>query len=242
MSKVRTVPRTRRETFHRQVSKGATGKLCLPVYRETKLAHNASMLPEMQTYRKRRKSFNDPGHAHELTFSCYQRWPLLGKDRTRQWLIDALGNSRRRWNLELWAYVIMPEHVHILLCPREASYDMALILKAIKQPVSRNAVRYLRRHAPDWLTKLRVTLPSGRVQHRFWQPGGGYDRNIVHEKTAWACVGYIHDNPVRRGLVGLPTDWPWSSARWYEGMDDVVLSMDNCPPSPPMAGPRHRRV
>jgi putative transposase len=197
------------------------------------------MQPRKPIHRKRRKSFNDPGHAHELTFSCYRRWPMLGKDRARAWLIDALANSRRRWNIELWAYVIMPEHVHVLLCPREECYDMALILKALKQPVSRNAVRYLRRHAPDWLAKLRVTQPSGRVQHHFWQPGGGYDRNIVHDKTAWACVDYIHDNPVRRGLVDSSTQWPWSSARWYAGLEGIKLPMDECPPSPPKAGSGH---
>jgi putative transposase len=67
----------------------------------------------------------------------------------------------------------------------------------------------------------------------FWQPGGGYDRNIDNAKVAWASVHYIHANPVRRGLVAHPTDWEWSSARWYAESEDVVLAMDACPPDPP---------
>jgi len=64
----------------------------------------------------------------------------------------------------------------------------------------------------------------------FWQPGGGYDRNIRKAKTAWASVAYIHDNPVRRGLVRRPEDWEWSSAKWYAGQQTVKLAMDACPP------------
>ena len=63
--------------------------------------------------RKRRISYDEPGHAHELTFSCYGRLPLLSKDRTRLWLIEALDVARQRWAFELWAYVIMPEHAHM---------------------------------------------------------------------------------------------------------------------------------
>lgn len=153
------------------------------------------------TVRKLRGSHNDPGQAHELTFSCYHGLPLLGKDRTRQWFVDALDQARRKLDLELWAYVIMPEHAHVLLLPRTTDYEVGRILKAIKQPVGQRAIRSLRTDAPEHLAKLRVNRTSGRVEHRFWQQGGGYDRNMHDARTAWASVNYLHDNPVRRGLV-----------------------------------------
>lgn len=181
------------------------------------------------TVTKFRKAFNDRGHANELTFGCHQRLPLLGKDRSRQWFVEALDFARRRWRFELWAYVIMPEHVHILLYPTSAHYDISLILKSIKLSVSRKAMMFLKEQAPQWLERLKVVWPGGRTEHRFWQQGGGYDRNILNEKVAWASINYIHENPVRRGLVESRTEWRWSSARWYEGMDDVVLPMDNIP-------------
>ncbi len=179
---------------------------------------------------KRRHSFNDPGHAHELTFSCVHRWPLLRKDRTRKWFVEALDLARRRWNLELWAYVVMPEHAHVLLLPRSPSYRIEAILKTVKQSVARKAVGHLRLNAPRWLDRLKVTWPTGRVEYRFWQQGGGYDRNMLKTRTAWESVDYIHNNPVRRGLASCPTEWIWSSARWYAGDDNVVLAMDACPP------------
>ena len=101
-------------------------------------------------HRKLRRSWNEPGHAHELTFSCYRRWPLLSKDLTRSWFVEALDRARQRWNLALWAYVIMPEHAHVLLHPRDPAYEISSILKSSKQPVSQRAMAYLRRHNPWW--------------------------------------------------------------------------------------------
>ena len=90
-------------------------------------------------HRKLRRSWNEPGHAHELTFSCYRRSPLLSKDLPRSWFIAALDRARHRWNFALWAYVIMPEHAHVLLYPRQPGYQISSILKSIKQPVSQHA-------------------------------------------------------------------------------------------------------
>jgi len=183
-------------------------------------------------HRKLRRAWNEPGHVHELTFSCHKRWPLLANERTRGWFIEALDQARRRWDFALWAYVIMPEHVHLLICPRNSAYDISTILKAIKQPVSQRAAAFLRDHNPQWLKRLRVNRPNGRIEYRFWQQGGGYDRNVIHEATAGTCVEYLHANPVRRELCATPTDWYWSSARWYAGLAGVTLVMDEPPPWP----------
>jgi putative transposase len=193
--------------------------------------------------RKFRRSSGEPAEAHELTFSCYHGLPLLSKDRSRQWVIDALARARTTLDFELPAYVIMPEHVHALLLTNSEKYDVATILKCIKQPVAQRAVSYVRKNAPEWLNWLRVPGSDKSVVHRFWQQGGGYDRSVVTPRTAWASVEYIHANPVRRGLVDTPTDWVWSSARWYAGLDDVKLEMDECPPDvvQGLGGTSHRR-
>src|SRR5262249_17301291 len=59
----------------------------------------------------------------------------------------------------------------------------------------------------------------GRVERLFWQSGGGFVRNIVEPRTLMAMIDCIHMNPVRRGLVERPTDWKWSSAGWYAGVN-----------------------
>jgi putative transposase len=183
------------------------------------------------TVRKTRRTINQPGHAHELTFSCHDRLPLLSKDRSRQWLIDSLRTARQRHGFSLWAYVIMPEHVHVLLLPADTS-TIESILQSIKLGVSRRAMSFLRTHDAGWMQRLKVVRPSGEAEYRFWEQGGGYDRNIIEPATAWNAVDYIHHNPVRRGLARSITDWPWSSARWYKGLSDVLLPMDGTPPDP----------
>ena len=123
------------------------------------------------------------------------------------------------------AYVIMPEHVHLLVCPGDAPEEMSAFLQGVKEPVARQAIRHLKDHAPEWLA--RVTVQEGRrVRHRFWQPGGGYDRNSTSIEALRAMIDTIHANPVRRGLVVRVEEWQWSSARWYAGLRPVKLEMD----------------
>lgn len=176
-------------------------------------------------FRKLRRAADIPGHAHELTFSCYQRFQFLSKDRTREWFVDALENARRELAFDLWAYVIMPEHVHVLVYPRGNDALAGAIRGAIKEPVARTAIKYLEENAPKWIP--RITVREGkRVRRRFWQAGGGYDRNGIKIETVHAMIDYIHNNPVRRGLVAKATDWEWSSARWYADVSPVRIEMD----------------
>src|SRR5690606_13692612 len=82
----------------------------------------------------RPRAYNDPGHAHELTFSCYHRIPFLSKDRTCQWLADQICEAKQELNYAVWAYVFMPDHVHLVVCPRDPLYNDSDFLKRIKEP------------------------------------------------------------------------------------------------------------
>jgi putative transposase len=163
-----------------------------------------------------RKAINTPGHAHELTFSCYQRFPFLKAERTCQWLADAIDAARAKHSFDLWAFVFMPEHVHLIVRPREAEYAMPRIVAGIKLPVARRAIHFLEETKSPWLEK--ITRQRGQHTDRlFWQSGGGYDRNITCGKTLLQMIDYLHNNPVRRGLVERAADWKWSSAAGFEG-------------------------
>src|SRR5215207_7980874 len=93
--------------------------------------------------RKRVRHFDLPGDAHFLTFSCFHRMPLLSKDRTRKWLVEAIGNARTKHSFDLWAWVIMPEHVHLLIYPRVIDCKVSEVLADIKRPVAQSAIAYL---------------------------------------------------------------------------------------------------
>src|SRR5438094_609784 len=144
---------------------------------------------------RRRPVFNEFGHAHELTFSCHRRFQFLKAERTCLWLADALDQARKELDFDVWAYVFMPEHVHLVVYPRTANHDIPMILKAIKEPVGRNAIKYVRAEAPEWLP--RIAMQHGRrTEYRFWEAGGGYDRNITNPKTLKSMIDYLHNNPV----------------------------------------------
>jgi putative transposase len=176
-------------------------------------------------FEKRRKRYNEPHQPRELTFSCYQRIPFFSCERTCEWLIQSLEKARKKFGFQLWAYVIMPDHLHLLVNPLDAADDMSEFLQAIKEPVARKAINYLKANSPEWLA--RITVHEGqRVRHRFWQPGGGYDRNITSSETLRAMIEYIHANPLRRGLVTSIEDYEYSSARWYAGIRPVKIEMD----------------
>ena len=169
--------------------------------------------------------YNDPGHAHFLTFSCFHRRQFLTNHRIRTWLVQAVDAARQEHDFALWAYVFMPEHVHLIVSPRTAPYDIRPILQRIKEPVGRRAVKYLKMEAPEWLPKITVQHGQ-RTAHRFWQPGGGYDRNVFKPSTLHAMIDYIHANPIRRGLVAHAEDWKWSSAGWYMDRSPNSLKPD----------------
>jgi putative transposase len=138
-------------------------------------------------------------------------------------------NPVSKLDFDLWAFVFMPEHAHLVVHPRRAEYAVSAILQGIKEPVAREGMAYIRAHAPDWLSRLAVTS-GGRIRHRFWQAGGGYDRNIIQPATLLATIDYVHMNPIRRNLAERPEHWKWSSAAWFAGVGDSPIPLDRIPP------------
>jgi hypothetical protein len=108
----------------------------------------------------------------------------------------------------------MPEHVHLVVFSESTTMDA--FLKRLKGPFSQWALRRCANANDAMLT--RVQTPDG---HRFWQAGGGYDRNVIGDELL-EKIRYCHANPVTRALVSRSVDWPWSSARRYESRADAI--------------------
>jgi putative transposase len=162
-------------------------------------------------HRKRNKKYNVPGHAHFLTFSCYGRTALLTNDMWREWLAASIRKKCDQYEIALWAYVFMPEHIHLLLKPRHETYDLAEFEQSAKLSWTRKMITHLSRSRSPLLEKLRVN-----EGYKIWQEGGGHDLNIWTMKKAIEKAQYCHNNPVKRRLVKSPELWRWSSYRWLE--------------------------
>ncbi len=175
--------------------------------------------------RVHRQSRDIDWDVHCLTFSTFRRQPFFPGQHAADWFLRALTAGRQRCLFHLFAYVVMPEHVHLVLQPLPR-VKMRTILWHLKRPVTAEALAWLRDRSPGFITRMADVQPSGKITHRFWQRGGGYDRNLrsasdVHEKIA-----YIHDNPVRRGLVSKAEDWPHSSAGDWILQEPGPVSID----------------
>lgn len=188
-------------------------------------------------HRKTVKHYHEPGDFHELTFSCHRRMRLLTNDAWRGSLAKSIDEALKAEQFHLAAFVFMPEHVHLLLWPTlpEATPEaISRFLSAAKLRCSRDVKQALERTHSSLIARLTVRERPGKYVFRFWQEGPGYDRNLQTEDSVAASIEYIHFNPVRRGLCKLPTDWRWSSARWYasEGAGiDSCLPVIHAPPA-----------
>ena len=172
---------------------------------------------------KRLKRIYGLGHLHFLTFSCYRRLPLLGSGRARNEFVRVLGEVRREYDFKLVGYVVMPEHVHLLISePLRANPSM--VIKMLKQRVSRRLRAKRRRRVSAAQASFSFVRGGGELK-QFWQRRF-YDFNVWSRKKKIEKLNYIHMNPVKRRLVANPKDWPWSSFNFYQGRGEVLIGID----------------
>lgn len=158
------------------------------------------------------------GHLHFITCSCYRRLALFGSAESRNQFLKILGEVRTKLRFALVGYVVMPEHVHLLINepPEGTPSD---VMRELKQRVARALIRA---NSPVPGGKSRAQNRSCRA---FWQTRF-YDFNVFTRKKRNEKLNYMHMNPVRRGLVKGPNDWPWSRYRAYMKTGTVLLSVD----------------
>lgn len=134
--------------------------------------------------------YRQTGNFHFLTFSCFHRLPYLDSPEARDLFLDALERTRLRYRFVVAGYVVMPEHVHLL----------------IGEPAKGNVSAVM--HA------LKLSVSMRRTQRPFWQ-ARYYDFLVHNDQKRTEKLRYLHRNPVARGLVEKPQDWPWSSFCHY---------------------------
>ncbi len=163
------------------------------------------------------------GHLHFITFSCSRRRPLLGTVRARDRFVKILDEVRCRHRFWLIGYVVMPEHVHLLMSEAREK-NPSKILQVLKQKVAKVLLKRRRR-----ATNGQLSLPFGgsaAEESHFWQRRF-YDFNVWSEKKLREKLEYMYANPVQRKLVGHPKDWPWSSWANYAGKGEARIRIDS---------------
>ena len=181
----------------------------------------------------RQSHFYGLNHLHFLTTTTYRRTRLFDSDRFKRNFITVLGDLRAELGFQIVGYVLMPEHCHLLLWPSESA-NPSQIMQRLEERTAKFILKNLRRNLQyPWCERMlgRLRLPPSvhhHARYRVWQRKF-YDLNIWSEKKRTEKLNYMHNNPVKRGLVARLEDWPWSSWRFYYLGDSTLLAMDRMP-------------
>ena len=162
------------------------------------------------------RHIDNPGDARFVTFSCFQWHPYLSTAWAKNTVLQGLAHLRTERNVSILGWVLMPEHVHLVLRPPEGA-RLGDLLGRFKSWTSRQIL-----NSPGF---------TGRMVHRndgkraLWQRRC-YDHNCRTPQEVRVKIEYCHKNPVRRSLVENPSKWLWSSYNWYSREGPVVLEID----------------
>jgi putative transposase len=146
------------------------------------------------------------GYLHYITFSCYQRRAFLNAPR-RTLFLEILEEVRIRYNFVVVGYVVMPEHVHLMISEPERG-NPSTVMQVLKQRFARNVLT-------EWRTRKTARLwDESLLEGHVWQRRF-YDFPVWTKDKRIEKLRYMHRNPVKRGLVLKPEQWEWSSYRHY---------------------------
>src|ERR1035437_392267 len=191
------------------------------------------------------RRFHESGQSHFITFSCHRRQPKFVNAAVYDLFPPCLEDMRRRFDLRVYGYVVMPEHVHLLLS--EPEHDtLAAAIHYLK-------LSFAKRVRSRRVTQVSVQKKDANLGHRvsrkkdanlghrvspkadadlehqlgsFWQKRY-YDRNVRDAREFMVKLRYLHRNPVKRGLVKEPGDWKWSSFRHYAFRENGVVEIES---------------
>jgi putative transposase len=145
---------------------------------------------------------------HFITCSCYHRQAWLASGQRRDLFLAVFEQVRERYRFVVVGYVVMPDHIHLLISEPEKG-DPSRVMQAIKQGFSRRVLKSVRKRRVAAQQELLAVGAEHVWQRRF------YDFNVWTARKRIEKLRYMHRNPVVRGLVQEPEQWPWSSYRSY---------------------------
>jgi putative transposase len=148
-------------------------------------------------------------HLHFITCSCYRRLPFLRAARTRDRFLSILEETRQRYRFVVVGYVVMPEHIHLLITEPEVGTP-STVMQVLKQRTARTLLPKKKRAD----ARQRRLFGDTSLRTPFWQ-ARFYDFNVWTTKKRVEKLRYMHRNPMKRGLASSPEEWRWSSYRFY---------------------------
>ena len=167
------------------------------------------------------------GHAGDVCFvtTTIQGFrPALAPEPIARMFVDALQFYRSRGEMLLHAWVVMPEHVHLLVTPLRGS--ISDMMELLKRYTSRQILAWCKAHGRE--DDLHFFADRGRIDGERYSVWMRSFRSVPlqGDQAVLDKIAYIHGNPVRRGLAATPEEWPWSSAGAYSRPEAAAPEAD----------------
>jgi len=168
--------------------------------------------------------FDDNSYVHFVTTGTFRNLPFFRNEECCRALLEELNYYSDKLDFTLAGYVIMPDHIHLLLWwdkTEKSDLSISRIIQAIKGTTARRiinletsgSVEHLLRVASDSAPK-NYKPHKQNIKYHLWKRGF-YDLNIYTDEKLAEKLNYVHSNPVRAGLVSSPGDYKWSSYKHY---------------------------
>ncbi len=153
--------------------------------------------------------------------STISSWiPVFTRQQTADIIFDSWRHLQQERELKLFAYVILENHLHMIV----SAPELPTIMQSFKSYTARRIIDLLKACSCETLLRqLRATKLNHKKESEYqvWQEGGK-PKQIQNDSMMWQKIEYTHNNPVDRGFVDDPTHWRWSSARNYAGQQGLV--------------------
>ncbi len=146
------------------------------------------------------------GHLHFITCRFFRHEPKFSVEKHRDLFVQLLEELRLKFRFKVVGYVVMPDHFDLLMAEPE--------IDTVANSIEMLRKRYGRRYNN-----------SARSVDQVWETRYA-DTHIYDQARIEERLRFMHEQPVKAGLVASPTEWEWSSARSYKGMDEGVVTVD----------------
>jgi REP element-mobilizing transposase RayT len=168
----------------------------------------------------------DNDKAYFITITTVVWVDVFTRKNHREAIIESLKYCQKQKGLEIYAYVLMPSHLH-MICRAKEGFSLSDIMRDFKKFTSKKIITNIQEE-PESRREWMLEVFSKACEHfkreqdyKVWQDGYHAEEvssnNFIYQK-----LNYIHENPVKDGIVGKPEDYLFSSARNYAGLDSVM--------------------
>lgn len=170
--------------------------------------------------------FQIEGHIYYITTVVYDRLPIFMRPAFIIPLLDSLNFYRHKQEFKLLGYVVMPDHIHLVIWPFGKA-SVADIMQNYKEFTAKRIIRQAEvENMENWVKAFQEAgVETGRSMNKVWQDSY-WDMNVYTETFLRQKLNYIHRNPVRANLAQAPEDYPYSSYRNYTLGEEWLIEID----------------